>query len=47
MLWGKQRELNPGLLTCLFECREESTSLVDDAESGLPMSGLLNLPDHK
>ena len=47
MLWGKQGELNLGLLTCLFEYREESTSLVDDAGFGLPTSGLLDLLDHK
>ena len=47
MLWGKQGELNLRLLTCLFEYREESTFLVDDAEFGLPTSGLLDLLDHK
>ena len=47
MLWGKQGELNLGLLTCLFEYREESTSLVDDAGFGLPTSGLLDLLDRE
>jgi hypothetical protein len=47
MLWGKQGELNPGLLTCLFEYREELASLVRNTELDLPMSGFLGLLNHK